>query len=168
MSTITHRGKEATTEGSLPTSGSIAPDFRLTKTDLSDIHLSDLKGKKVVLNIFPSIDTSTCATSVRRFNQLAASFENTAVLCISKDLPFAHRRFCGAEGIENVMCLAQYKDNSFSETYHVDITAGSTLIGLMSRAIVVIDDTGKVLHSEQVADIGQEPDYDAVLTALNA
>jgi thiol peroxidase len=120
-----------------------------------------------VLNIFPSIDTSTCATSVRKFNALASAMENTVVLCISKDLPFAVKRFCIAEGLDNVVCLSQYKDQSFSENYNVDIVDGSSLIGLMARAIVVIDENGVVAHHELVSDISHEPNYDAVLGHLN-
>ncbi|MFN0033127.1 MAG: thiol peroxidase [Flavobacteriales bacterium] len=168
MATITHRGNAATTAGELPHRGALAPTFRLTGTDLKDIRLEDLKGKNVVLNIFPSIDTSTCAQSVRRFNELAASLKNTVVLCVSKDLPYAHRRFCAVEGIENVRCAAQYKDTSFSDAYQVDITAGSTLVGLMSRAIMVIDERGTVRYTEQVADISSEPDYERALSALKS
>lgn len=167
MSTFLHRGNEAATSGELPAVGSPAPEFRLTGVDLRDFSLSDFKGQRVVLNIFPSVDTSTCATSVRRFNQLASSLQNTKVLCVSRDLPFAHRRFCGAEGIENVVSASEYKDHSFSERYGVEITSGSALIGLMCRAIVVINESGVVVHTELVADIGNEPNYDAALAALS-
>lgn len=166
MAGITHKGNIVTTAGDLPAKGTRAPSFRLTKTDLEDVDLEDFPGQRIVLNIFPSIDTSTCATSVRKFNQLAASLPNTVVLCISKDLPFAHRRFCGAEGIKNVLALAQYKDRSFSDAYGVDIVSGSTLTGLMSRAVVVVDEKGRILYTEQVADISSEPDYESVISIL--
>jgi len=167
MSTFMHRGHTAETNGELPAVGSSAPDFRLTTIDLKDISIADYKGQNLVLNIFPSIDTSTCATSVRRFNQLASALKNTKVICVSKDLPFAQKRFCGAEGIENVICASEYKNNSFSDAYHVLITSGSSLIGLMARAVVVIDANGIVKHTELVPDIGHEPDYNAALESLS-
>jgi thiol peroxidase len=167
MSIFTHRGQEAATSGELPKPGTSAPNFILTGIDLKDIVLSDFRGQRVVLNIFPSVDTSTCATSVRKFNEIASTLENTKVLCISRDLPFAHRRFCGAEGIENVVSASEYKDHSFSKNYGVEIVSGSTLVGLMCRAIVVIDEEGKVLHTELVQDLSSEPDYDAALAALS-
>lgn len=165
MSTIHHKGIEIHTAGSLPAIGKTAPEFRLTKNDLSDFRLSDLRGKKVILNIFPSIDTGTCASSVRRFNQLASDMENVIVVCVSKDLPFAQKRFCGAEGIENVITASQYKDTSFSDAYGVDLVDGA-LTGLMSRAIVVIDENGIVTYTEQVEDISSEPDYDKAMHAV--
>lgn len=168
MPSVTHKGNTITLAGFLPAIGSKAPDFKLTKTDLTDVSLGDFEGKQIVLNIFPSIDTGTCATSVRRFNQLASALPNTVVICVSKDLPFAHRRFCGAEGIADVVCASQYKDNSFSEAYGVDITSGSALAGLMSRAVVVIDSAQNVLHTEQVQDISSEPDYEAAIHYLTA
>lgn len=166
MAQFTHRGNTAHTSGSLPEVGQQTPDFTLTKVDLTDVTLDNYRGMRVVLNIFPSIDTATCATSVREFNKRAASLPNTKVLCISKDLPFAQKRFCGAEGIDQVECLSEYKNNSFSSSYHVAITSGSSLIGLMARAVVVIDENGKVLHTELVQDIGQEPNYEAVQSVL--
>lgn len=166
MTQFIHRGNTANTNGDLPIPGQTAPDFRLTKTDLSDAMLGSYEGKRIVLNIFPSIDTGTCAKSVREFNKLAASFSNTQVLCISKDLPFAQKRFCGAEGIDQVECLSEYKDDSFSRAYHVRIESGSSLVGLMARAVVVIDEQGKIIHSELVSDISQEPNYDAVAKVL--
>jgi thioredoxin-dependent peroxiredoxin len=165
MAEITFKGNPVHTAGNLPTAGSPAPDFRLTKTDLTDVSISDLKGKKVVLNIFPSVDTGVCAASARRFNQLASSLENTIVLNVSKDLPFAHKRFCAAEGLENVHGASEYKDNSFSQAYGVDMKDGA-LAGLMSRAVVVVDENGMVTYNQQVADIGIEPDYDAAIAAL--
>jgi thiol peroxidase len=165
MATITHRGNEIITAGTLPESGKPVPNFRLTKSDLTDVTPKELAGKKVVLNIFPSIDTGVCAASVRRFNQLASALDNTLVLCVSKDLPFAHNRFCGAEGIENVHMSSQYKDTSFSDAMGVDIVSGP-LAGLMSRAIVVLDENGMVKYTEQVPEIGSEPDYEKAIEAL--
>jgi thioredoxin-dependent peroxiredoxin len=149
----------------LPTVGSQAPNFTLTRLDRTDVQLSEYSGKRVVLNIFPSIDTSTCAMSVRRFNQLAGQMDNTVVLCISKDLPFAQKRFCGAEGIENVETLSQYRDTSFSDAYGVDIT-DTPMRGLMSRNIVVVDEKGSIIHTE-ACELGQEPNYDAVMEVLS-
>lgn len=149
----------------LPAVGSQAPNFTLTRVDRTDVQLSDYLGKRLVLNIFPSIDTSTCAMSVRRFNQLASQLNNTVVLCISKDLPFAQKRFCGAEGIENVETLSQYRDTSFSDAYGVDIT-DSPMRGLMSRNVVVVDEKGVIIHTE-ACELGQEPNYDAVMEVLN-
>lgn len=148
----------------LPAVGSQAPNFTLTRVDRTDVQLSDYLGKRVVLNIFPSIDTTTCAMSVRRFNQLAAELDNTVVLCISKDLPFAQKRFCGAEGIENVETLSQYRSTSFSDAYGVDIT-DSPMRGLMSRNVVVVDEKGNIIHTE-ACELGQEPNYDAVMDVL--
>lgn len=148
----------------LPAVGSQAPNFTLTRVDRTDVQLSDYLGKRVVLNIFPSIDTTTCAMSVRRFNQLAAELDNTVVLCISKDLPFAQKRFCGAEGIENVETLSQYRNTSFSDAYGVDIT-DSPMRGLMSRNVVVVDENGNIIHTE-ACELGQEPNYDAVMDVL--
>ena len=148
----------------LPAVGTPAPAFTLTRVDRTDVQLSEYLGKRVVLNIFPSIDTSTCAMSVRRFNQLAAQLTNTVVLCISKDLPFAQKRFCGAEGIENVETLSQYRNSSFSDAYGVDIT-DSPMRGLMSRNVVVIDENGTIIHTE-ACELGQEPNYEAILEVL--
>jgi thioredoxin-dependent peroxiredoxin len=164
MAEITHKGKTIVTAGSLPNVGSQAPEFRLTNTSKQDVSLSDFAGKYVVMNIFPSIDTRVCAVSVRIFNQRASKLSSTVVLCISKDLPFAHTRFCGAEGIENVIPLSQYKDNSFSDAYNVDITENSDLVGLMSRAIVVVNPDGRVVHTEQVSDLSSEPDYNLAIS----
>jgi len=165
MATITFKGSEVHTAGSLPAVGSKAPDFRLTAGDLSTKTLSDYQGKRIILNIFPSIDTGTCAASVRTFNQRASGLDNTVILCISKDLPFAQGRFCAAEGISNVVTLSEYKDSSFSDAYQVRIV-DSPLEGLLSRAIVVIDENGTVVHTEQVSEIANEPDYDRALAAL--
>jgi thioredoxin-dependent peroxiredoxin len=165
MAEITFKGNAVRTAGQLPAVGTMAPDFRLTGTDLADIQLSTLRGKKVVLNIFPSIDTGICAASARKFNQLASSLDNTIVLNISKDLPFAHSRFCAAEGLENVHGASQYKDAAFSSSYGVDMADGP-LAGLMSRAVVIVNTDGQVTYTEQVADIVQEPNYDAAIAAL--
>ncbi len=165
MGTITLKGTAIETSGDLPANGSKAPDFNLVKTDLSETGLNDYKGKKIVLNIFPSIDTPVCATSVRRFNADAGSKENTIVLCISADLPFAHSRFCGAEGLDNVISLSTFRDKTFGTDYGVVITNGP-LLGLLSRAVVVIGEDGLIKFSEQVPEIAQEPDYDAALSAL--
>lgn len=165
MAKFIHRGNTANTNGDLPAIGQAAPDFILTRIDHTDATLADFKGKNIVLNIFPSIDTSVCATSVRRFNQLASALQNTEVLCISKDLPFAQKRFCGAEGIQNVTCLSEYKNDSFTDAYHVRIISGSHFTGLMARAVVVINAKGIVTHSELVSDLGHEPDYEAALLA---
>lgn len=165
MAEIKFKGNPVHTQGQLPEVGTKAPDFKLTNTDLSEISLSELNGKRVVLNIFPSVDTGVCAASVRRFNELAGSMDNTAVVNVSKDLPFAHKRFCGAEGIENVESTSSFRDPEFSSRYGVDMTDGP-LAGLMSRAVVVLDENGNVKYTEQVPDITQEPDYDSALNAL--
>lgn len=165
MSTITFKGNPLQTAGSLPEVGSNAPAFRLTGTDMADFTPETFKGKRVVLNIFPSIDTGICAASTRRFNQEAQGLDNTVVVCVSKDLPFAHGRFCGAEGLENVISGSEFKDTSFSDAYGVTMEGGP-LSGLMSRAVVVLDTEGKVVYTEQVPEIVQEPDYEAALGAL--
>lgn len=165
MATVTLKGNPINTLGSLPPVGSIAPNFELTKNDLSAANLNDYKGSRVVLNIFPSIDTGTCAASVRKFNEAASSLKNTKVLCISKDLPFAQARFCGAEGLQNVETLSDFRDGSFGNDYAVAFVDGP-LVPLHSRAVVVIDEHGKVLHTEQVNEIVDEPNYDAVMKVL--
>ena len=165
MATVTLKGNEIHTLGNLPQNGDVAPEFNLTKNDLSNATLADYKGQKVVLNIFPSIDTGTCAQSVRQFNKEAAELENTKVLCISKDLPFAQARFCGAEGIGNVETLSDFRDGNFGKSYQVEFIDGP-LQGLHSRAVVVIDEKGAVTYSEQVSEIVDEPNYQAALDAL--
>jgi thioredoxin-dependent peroxiredoxin len=150
------------TNGSLPAIGSMAPDFSLAALDLSDVTLQKYAGKNIVLNIFPSIDTRVCAMSVREFNKRASELPDTIVLCISKDLPFAFKRFCGAEGITNVESLSDFRDKGFSKSYGVEMVNGS-MAGLFARAIVVIDKQGKIKHTELVPVIGQEPNYDAAL-----
>jgi thiol peroxidase len=164
MSTITLGGNPVNTNNALPAIGSAAPQFQLVATDLSEVSLHDYLGQRVILNIFPSIDTPTCAKSVRTFNTLANSLANTKVLCISKDLPFAQKRFCGSEGLENVVNLSDFRDGSFGTDYGVTLI-DSVLKGLHARAIVVIDETGKVAYSELVSEIANEPNYDAALNA---
>ena len=165
MATVTSKGQEIRTSGELPAVGGKAPDFTLTKNDLADTTLADFAGKRLVLSIFPSLDTGVCAMSVRRFNEAAASLRNTVVLCISEDLPFAQSRFCDAEEIANVTTLSAYRYRAFANNYGVRILYGP-LKGLMTRAILVIDQMGRVIYTEQVPEISQEPDYEAALEAL--
>ncbi len=165
MASLTLQGNKIASIGNLPAVGSKAPDFRLTKADLSTATLADYKGKKVVLNIFPSIDTGTCAQSVRQFNKDAAELENTTILCISKDLPFAQARFCGAEGIKNVEMLSDFRDGNFGLAYQVDFSEGP-LVPLHSRAVIVLDADGNIVHAQQVSEIADEPNYDEALQAL--
>lgn len=165
MADITVKGNAFNTIGNLPQSGTQAPEFSLTAVDLSHKSLSDFEGKKVILNIFPSIDTGTCATSVREFNKKAANLENAVVLCVSRDLPFAQARFCGAEGIENVVMLSDFATGKFGKDYGLEITNGP-LGHLHSRAIVIIDENGNVTYSEQVPEIVNEPNYEAALKAI--
>ena len=165
MATVTLGGNPIHTSGELPQVGSKLVDFKLIKNDLSVATLADFAGKKLVLNIFPSIDTGVCATSVRTFNQKASELKNTKVLCISRDLPFAQKRFCGAEGLENVENLSDFKDGSFGAAYGLTITDGP-LAGLHSRAVIVLDEKGKVVYAEQVSEIAQEPNYEAALASL--
>jgi thiol peroxidase len=165
MARISSRGEIVETSGELPAVGGAAPSFALRKADLSPATLADYAGVRLVLNIFPSIDTPTCAKSVRQFNERAAAMPNTKVLCISADLPFALGRFCGAEGIENVETASVYRSPEFGKDYGVYMAEGR-LGGLLARAIVVIDENGKVIHTELVPEIAQEPDYDAAVAAL--
>ena len=165
MAEITLRGNTIHTCGTLPAIGSRAPDFVLTRTDLADVSLKDFAGKKIVLNIFPSIDTPVCAAAVRKFNAEAGKLSNTVVLCVSIDLPFALKRFCGAEGLEQVIPVSELRRRKFGEDYGVRIVDGP-LAGLFSRAVVIIDAQGKVIYTEQVPEIGQEPDYAAAMKAL--
>lgn len=164
MAKVTFKGNPFTTSGSLPAVGSSIGEFRLTKQDLSELKPQDLKGKKVIFNIFPSLDTPTCATSVRKFNEKAAALQNTTVVCVSSDLPFAQGRFCGAEGIKNVVTASDLRDRDFSKRWGLVFTDGP-LEGLMSRSIVVTDENGKVVYTEQVAETANEPDYDKALAA---
>lgn len=159
------RGNPVHTNGELPEIGGEAPAFTLTGADLAPIDSSDLSGSRVVLNIFPSLDTSTCATSVRTFNERAAGLDNTAVICVSADLPFAAARFCGAEGIDNVRTGSTFRNPEFLDDYGVRMVDGP-LAGLCARAVVVFDESGSVVHRQLVPEISQEPDYDAALGAL--
>ena len=165
MAIVTLKGNKLNTIGNLPKNGASAPDFTLTKSDLSSASLSNYKGKKVILNIFPSIDTGTCAQSVRQFNQEAAELDNTIVLCVSKDLPFAQARFCGAEGIKNVEMLSDFKDGNFGNSYGLAFADGP-LAPLHSRSVVVLNEEGKVIYTEQVSETVDEPNYKAALEAL--
>ena len=166
MTKITLKGNEINTIGELPQIEDLAKDFKLTATDLSIKTLNDFKGKNLVLNIFPSIDTGTCAASVRNFNKKAASLTNTSVLCISRDLPFAQSRFCGAEGIENVIMLSDFNTGKFGKDYGLEII-DSPLVGLNSRCIVVINTEGKLIYTEQIAETTEEPNYDLALASLS-
>lgn len=165
MAAITLKGNPFNTNGTLPTIGEKAKDFSLVKSDLSTASLADFKGSKVVLNIFPSLDTGTCAASVRRFNKEASELENTKVLCISRDLPFAQTRFCGAEGLNNVITLSDFANGSFGKNYGLEIVDGP-LANLHSRAVVVLDENGVVTYTQQVPEIVDEPNYESVLAAL--
>jgi thiol peroxidase len=165
MANITFKGNPVKTIGNLPAVGTKAADFCLVKSDLSDIKLSDFKGKNVILNIFPSLDTSTCAASVRHFNKDASSTDNTVVICISADLPFAAERFCTTEGLKNVYTASVFRDQSFGKIYGVTFTDGP-LKGLLSRAVVVVNPEGNVSYTQQVAEIADEPDYASALAAL--
>jgi len=165
VATVTFKGDEVRTSGELPAVGSKAPDFTLTKNDLTDTTLADFSGKTIVLNIFLSLDTSTCAMSVRRFNQMAASLKNTVVLCISEDLPFAQKRFCGVEEIRNAITLSAYRYRAFANNYGVRILYGP-LKSLMARSVVIINKMGRVVYTEQVQEMSNEPDYEAALSVL--
>jgi thiol peroxidase len=164
MATVNLGGNPVNTIGELPAIGSSAPSFTLIGADLGEVTADAFAGKKVVLNIFPSIDTPTCATSVRQFNERVAGRDDAVVVCISEDLPFAQNRFCGSEGISNVLTASSFRSD-FGSTYGVELVDGK-LAGLLSRAVVVLDESGKVVHSELVAEIANEPDYDAALNAL--
>lgn len=165
MATITLKQNEIHTSGNLPATNTKANDFTLVKTDLSTSSLSDYKGKRVILNIFPSIDTATCAMSVRQFNKQAAALDNTVVLCISRDLPFAQARFCGAEGIDNVVMLSDFNEGSFGKSYGLEIIDGP-LKGLHSRCVIVLDENHSILYTEQVPEIADEPQYEKALNIL--
>jgi thiol peroxidase len=164
MSQVTLKGNPVEVGGSFLQAGQAAPEFRLVAGDLSEKSLTDFAGKRKVLNIFPSVDTGVCAASVRKFNEKAASLANTAVLCVSQDLPFAQSRFCGAEGIENVVMLSAFR-SPFAQDYGVAL-AGGPLAGLTARAVVVLDENNQVVYSQLVPEITEEPDYEAVLAAL--
>jgi len=165
MGKVTLKGNPVKTSGSLPGKGTIAPGFTLVKSDLGNLSLAEMKGKKIILNIFPSLDTSVCATSMRKFNQFAAGKPNVTVLAISKDLPFAHGRFCSTEGIKNVITLSGFRDTEFGKAYGINLLDGP-LAGLYARSVVVIDEKGKVIYNQLVPEITQEPDYDSAIAAL--
>jgi len=165
MAKVTLKGTPIHTSGELPKMGSTAPDFKLTANDLKDLSLADFAGKRKVLNIVPSLDTEICATSTRKFNEKAGKLPNTVVLIVSADLPFASKRFCVAEGLQNVVPLSLLRDKKFAQDYGVLLTDGP-LAGLCGRAVVVLDAGNKVIHSQLVPEIVQEPDYDAALSAL--
>lgn len=162
MASITLKGNPIETIGNLPEKGEKAKDFTLVRNDLSRSSLHDFKGSKLILNIFPSLDTSTCAASVRHFNKVASELDNTKVLCISRDLPFAQARFCGAEGLNNVITLSDFEDGSFGKDFGLEITSGP-LKGLHSRVVIIVDEDGVVRYTQQVPEIVDEPDYDDVL-----
>ena len=164
MATTKLGGNPVNTSGSLPATNSPVPSFTLVKDDLGELTANDLRGKRVVLNIFPSVDTPTCAKSVRKFNELAAAMNNTVVVCVSADLPFAQKRFCGAEGITNVQNASSFRTD-FGKVFGLNIVDG-VLKGLLARAVVVLDESGKVKHTELVSEIANEPNYDAALAAL--
>jgi thiol peroxidase len=165
MATVTLKGNPIDVAGSLPKAGQQAPAFSLVGKDLKDVTLADFKGKRKVLNIVPSLDTAVCATSTRKFNEKAAALANAVVLVVSADLPFASGRFCAAEGLNNVTTLSTMRGREFMKAYGVEITSGP-LAGVTARAVVVLDENDKVVHSELVPEITQEPDYDAALLAL--
>lgn len=165
MAKITLKGNPINTIGELPNTGEKIKNFTLVKSDLSQVTLKDFAGHKLVLNIFPSLDTGICAASVRRFNKVAGELQNTKVLCISRDLPFAQSRFCGAEGLTNVITLSDFNTGEFGKNYGLEIADGP-LKGLHSRAVIIVNEEGKVIYTEQVPEIAQEPDYEKALKAL--
>ena len=165
MASVILGGNPIHTNGELPKMDAPAPDFHLVQKDMTTVSLKDYSGSRLVLNVFPSIDTSTCATSVRKFNEKASTLVNTKVLCISRDLPYAQKRFCGAEGLENVINLSDFKEGRFGKDYGLEMTDGR-MTGLHSRAVIVIDENGKIIHTEQVENISNEPNYEAALAVL--
>jgi thiol peroxidase len=165
MATVTLQGKPQQTVGDLPKVGSQAPDFTLTKTDLSEVTLTDCLGKKILLSIFPSVDTGTCATAMRRFNEQMNNMTNVTALCISADLPFAQKRFCAAENLNNITSVSVFRHPDFGKKYGVLLTTGP-LTGLLSRAVIIINEKGKVTYTQLVPEIAAEPDYEAALAAL--
>lgn len=165
METTAFKGTPVHTCGHLPHTGSQAPRFTLTRGDLTELRSEELKGRRIVLNIFPSLDTAVCATSVRKFNQLAASLDNTTVVAVSKDLPFAQSRFCTTEGIENLIAASAFRSPEFAREYGVEMVDGP-LAGLLARAVVIIDETGRIVYTELVPEITREPDYEAAIKAL--
>ncbi len=165
METVYFKGTPCHTYGTIPTAGEKAPEFTLADPDLNKITLADYKGKRVVLNVFPSLDTPVCAASVRRFNQLAAGLDNTVVLCISMDLPFAAKRFCTLEGIDGVTAASAFRSPLFGEEYGLQLVDGP-LAGLLTRAVIIVDEDGKIIYSQPVEEITEEPDYDAAVSVL--
>ena len=165
METTAFKGTPVHTCGHLPHTGSQAPRFTLTRGDLTELRSEELKGRRIVLNIFPSLDTAVCATSVRKFNQLAASLDNTTVVAVSKDLPFAQSRFCTTEGIENLIAASAFRSPEFARDYGIEMVDGP-LAGLLARAVVIIDETGRIVYTELVPEITREPDYEAAIKAL--
>ena len=165
MAEITLKGNKINTVGSLPEVGTKAPEFILVSNDLEEKMLSNYKGSRIILNIFPSVDTGVCADSVRKFNKKATDYDNTKVLCISRDLPFALSRFCGAEGLDNVITLSDFRDGKFGKDYQLQITDGP-MKGLNSRVVIVLDEDGKIIYSQQVSEITNEPDYESALAVL--
>jgi len=166
METIYFKGQPCHTYGTMPRVGEKAPCFNLVRPDLTEIHCSDFRGKRVILNIFPSLDTSVCATSVRRFNQEAAKLDNTAVICVSMDLPFAAGRFCTAEGIENVIVASAFRSPVFAQKYGLQMVDGP-LAGLLARAVIVLDEDRNVIYSDLVEEISNEPKYEEAIEALS-
>ncbi len=165
MTSVLFGGKPTNINGDLPKVGSKAPNFELVKTDMAVVSLADFAGSKLVLNIFPSIDTPVCATSVRKFNADAGQLENTKVLCISRDLPFAQKRFCSTEGLENVINLSDFNTGKFGKDYGIEMTEGA-FSGLHARAVVVLDENGMIKYTELVPNVSNEPNYEAALAAL--
>lgn len=165
MANITLGGNPTTTNGDLPQKGQELGDFTFTNNDMAEVSLSDYRGKKVILNIFPSVDTGVCATSIRKFNESAANLDNTVVLCISQDLPFAQKRFCGAEGIDNAITLSTFRNDNFAKQMGVAIEKGP-FAGLLARSVVVLNEEGKVTYTQLVEEVGNEPDYESALKAL--
>ncbi|HET8858546.1 thiol peroxidase [Marivirga sp.] len=165
MAKVTLGGNPSNTVADLPAKGEKAPDFKLVKTDMSEVSLSDYKGKNVILNIFPSVDTKVCAMSVREFNEKAAALDNTVVLCVSKDLPFAQARFCAAQDIENAIPVSNFRNDSFGKDYGVELVDGG-FKGLNARAVVVVNPKGKIVYNQLVPEIGNEPDYEKALAAV--
>lgn len=165
MATVTLQGNPVSVQGELPAVGSKAPDFKLTGADLSDVKLEDFAGKKLILNIYPSVDTGTCAASTRKFNESMNERDDVVVLCVSQDLPFAFARFCGAEGLDNIQTASTFRSSAFLDDYGVKLAEGP-LAGLCARAVVAVDAEGKVVHNELVGEIADEPNYDAALSAL--
>lgn len=165
MAEVAFKGIKVHTNGTLPVIGTLAPDFKGVKGDLSEVFLSSLKGKRVILNVFPSLDTAVCAASVRRFNKDAASLQNTVILAISKDLPFAQGRFCTTEGIDKVVAVSAFRNTSFEDNYGMLLTDGP-LQGLLTRGVIVVDEAGKIIYTELVPEITEEPNYEAALASL--